>query len=719
MHLCLLRICYLVSSLDIFTISFDAEAGWHDSEKCWVGINLDNNNPVYLVPLQGVIDEGFIHERMNLLPSRGELIIALKDNPGIELGLKRAVKLETEKSLLGKLINAADYKNDIKRRVQFDRISGLRLTLYDVYVAPSFSIANQEIYYQNIDDYLIGWLSEPGQRQIALLGEYGQGKSTTALLLTYKLLTEQLLSVDRIPILIELRGTSPRNLTPLQFFGAWGAKYNINPQALMRLHLAGRLLLIFEGFDEMALVGDAEMRLKHFKTLWQFCHPLAKIIITGRPNFFLDEEEMIEGLGLVKPIGETPYCEAIRLKPFGMQQIERALRGCPETVRAQICNIAAKNAGFLDLISRPSLLQIVSSLWEKENLLAKAEQLNSAYVMDLFVRASYRRQGLKESDSKTPDFMALTTPEREYFMMGIASAMVAAQLPNQISIAQLNLVIEGLIKAIPDSVSLDTTAMSTEAKKPLRSRLDGAAARMQQEHVKTDVRTCGLLVDDPAFPGTFRFGHKSFMEFLFAKVIAEHLQHKLSERSATILMATKATVNHLNYVPVSTSFLAEMLASSYKYEHKPSDPYALAFELLALCFEKKIMRRNSLLGKIFSFSIKYTLWGQIAMEAASRGRAIAGPKWHPFSQLAYLNADLFMNFIPALKELDVLDVSRIRIWVSLCEKLEISDEIMQKLIGTWQYTEGLEELSLTRILSNLAKRVVPTNPTDNFHSMQL
>src|ERR1051326_3963045 len=106
----------------------------------------------------------------------------------------------------------------------------------------------------------------------------------------------------------------------------------------------------------MALVGDVEMRLKHFRTLWQFCYPRAKILITGRPNFFLDEEEMKAALGIDKPVGNRPYCEALRLVPFTPAQIAASLRAYKPAVREQICSLAEKNPRFLELVSRPSLL---------------------------------------------------------------------------------------------------------------------------------------------------------------------------------------------------------------------------------------------------------------------------------------------------------------------------------------------------------------------------
>ena len=188
---------------------------------------------------------------------------------------------------LNSLIDFKDYFNDIKRRASIAHLPDSDLTLCDVYVPSLFLSQNNEKQKSNIEEYLYTWLREPGQRQIALLGEYGQGKSTATLMWAYHLINENSNLHNRIPILIELRGTSPRNLTPLQFLGAWAAQYNINPQSLLRLLIAGRLVLVFEGFDEMALVGDVEMRLKHFRTLWQFSYPKAKILITGSTELFL------------------------------------------------------------------------------------------------------------------------------------------------------------------------------------------------------------------------------------------------------------------------------------------------------------------------------------------------------------------------------------------------------------------------------------------------
>jgi len=386
--------------------------------------------------------------------------------------------------------------------------------------------------------------------------------------------------------LIELRGMSPRNLTPLALLGAWASPYRIDPQALMRLLIAGRLLLIFEGFDEMALIGNMEARRKHFETLWKFCYPQNKILITGRPNFFLDDQEMKKSLGIDKPIGDNPYCEAIRLAPFSVEQIGESLREQPQ-IQSQIVDLAKKNTRFRDLVSRPSLLHVVSVLWEKENFANQVARLNSAYVMERFVNSSYRRQGLKNQDSQ--EFMALNSSERSYFMNGIACYMAANKLNNQIPSEKLNQVIEELIDCIPDSVST-VSSIAGEETRPLKIRIKNQEPKEAVEHIKTDTRTCGLLVDDPATPGTFKFGHKSFMEYLFAATMAEYIKDTESEKERAILKATDASLTDLLDLPVSIEFLSELIGVNHNLEINESSSVETFSQLKSeRIFAKKLL----------------------------------------------------------------------------------------------------------------------------------
>lgn len=715
--------------------SFPPDA-WHDIAHCWVGMNINTKDAVFLFPCTDPPDEAEIAEMLDyaerIAPGRRHLEILVASRTEQERGERSTVahsgsyiRFVSEPYLLNRLVDFTDYRNEIVRRVEVSKLGDSQMCLRDVYV-PSL-VAGEVLTAErnvrrskrqangNIEHSLLEWLREGGPRQLALLAEYGQGKSTAALMFTYRLLQNPAIS-NRVPLLIELRGTCPRNLTPLQMLATWSAQYNINPQALMRLHAAGRLLLIFDGFDEMALVGDAEMRLKHFRTLWQFAYPGAKILITGRPNFFFDGDEMRAALGTEKPLSGRPYCCAIRLSPFDGKQISAALRNYKPSVQAQICSLAGRNRRFRDLVSRPSLLFIVSVLWERENLSEKVDQLTSAFVMDLFVRHSYRRQGLKEQGR--PDFMALTSAERAYFMEGVAACMASQRMPNQISGRQLNSLIDVLVDAIPDAVSTQSSALSGGSAIPLRTRLKDAQYGI--EHVRTDVRACGLLVDDPAAPGTFRFGHKSFMEYLFAALLAEVIQDDRCAKAQSILAATRASIDDVQELPVSVEFLAELVESQRTHPEGGTGPSLdrshneafLAEKLLrailgendsvfrprqtAVCclvwilstqYLKPIPRSVRLLGIACSVIVLLVL----RPSALDSSRLGASPDLFGVGSLAFAViiaaiGVVLLGFV--VKDLGALCrvshsslMVKMRVWTRICRECGVSDSAMRQAVG--------------------------------------
>ncbi len=494
----------------------DLQNDWRDKPGVWLGTAMNGTKTLALIPLDsdGQLDhlQAVVSwVKQSTFEKVVEIHVACRGGATSKLSIDPDVAIHYEEELLDRLVDWTDYRFYINRRFEAERLLESNLSIKDVYVHPKIEPVDRRCDANDLEQELDVWLTEKSGRQIALLGEYGMGKSVSALAVTYRLLN--LKDAGRVPILIELRGKSPRNQTPLEILGAWSAPFRISARSLMRLHSAGKILLIFEGFDEMALIGDAELRLKHFSSLWRFCFPNAKILITGRPNFFLDQSERMRSLGIGRPDGNRAFCVAFRLVPFDLSQIEAALRNQPLSVSSQILDIAGRNERFLELVSRPSILHVAASLWERENLHVKADKLTAAELMELFVRSSYRRQGLKESDLSS-EFMALTESEREYFMTGIAAYMMDKGLPNQITSTDLDRLIEELVSTIPDEVTVGSGVLTNQSRSPLKQRLSESEQGL--EHVKTDVRTCGLLVDEPSLPGTFRFGHKSILEFIFA-----------------------------------------------------------------------------------------------------------------------------------------------------------------------------------------------------------
>lgn len=517
---------------------------WHDQESCWIGKHGGTGCTVVLacreklpsgMELQALVD--YVNR---VLSNKGasslglEFIIALKEGDVDKRGTLHGYNSRTvsEARLLDDLVNFDDYFRDLRKRVEKDTLTGSGLTLEQVYTVSRFKLGKDSEEQPDLEAFLDSWLAESGQRQIALLGEYGQGKSTASLMFGYRLL--QRIKQDprsaRIPILLELRGKSPRTLREDELLSTWAGRYGVDTRALIKLLVAGRLLLIFEGFDEVDLSGDADARIAHFKVMWGLCYPKAKVLVTGRPNYFFDDTELKAALGIHERSMDRPYCQAVSLVPFDSKGIEHSLRNLDKETRDGILELASENERFYDIVSRPSMLHVVGVLWRAENLAQYGARINSAMIMDLFVRHSLERQSGKgqrydfkpPAGSKAqPGFMALNSCERTYFMDGIATYMLINRLPNQITGKQLDEVVRLLIDIIPDAVSSQADAQGRESRKPLRQRYNFESTAEDIQTVRTDVRTCGLLVKDLSRSGCFKFGHKSFQEFLAGKTFAQ------------------------------------------------------------------------------------------------------------------------------------------------------------------------------------------------------
>jgi hypothetical protein len=695
---------------------------WHEQYSCWFGTNKMTNNPVIIFCSTIFPDDKKITDFFDYIKKYSEnngidfsiieIFFSIKENCSrSDITYENyTYNVETESSLLNNLVDFEDYFSDIKYKVEMELLPDSKLTLQETYV-PSFikEISdNDDSKPIEVESYLRNWLEESGQRQLSLLGEYGQGKSTCALLFSYNLINDLNNKTNFIPVLMELRGKSPRNMTPEEMLASWALRYNINPNALMKLLISGRILLILEGFDEMALIGDSEMRLNHFRSLWQFCYPKAKILITGRPNFFLDNNEMKAALGLREAVTGKPYCHALHLKPFILSQIHQSLRNIPNNVKNEIFALANDDSKFYKIVARPSLLFIVSLIWERENLSQYKGSMNSAFIISLFIRNSYRRQGIKIEDGI--NFMALNSNEREFFMSGVAAFMASNYLPNQISKEKFHDAVTSLLKVIPESVSF-TDAISGEVGRVLRERIKDDEHAI--EHIKTDVRACGILVFDPIKSGALKFAHKSFMEYLFAAVVANNIIQNEQEEitiqsSGAIISAFDTDLSCIFSYKESVMFLVELLVSSLKVENADitSDNKSLATSLF-----KQIVHshsNNSVRKRINSFSIDYLLllmkfgllrddkivrstklmiYSQVVMVSALTSIVMIRKQTDFLSPIFSVVLSTIL-MIPAmfvttgqLKAVFGKTYTKIKLWYLCCSSLGISEDILSKIIG--------------------------------------
>lgn len=220
-----------------------------------------------------------------------------------------------------------------------------------------------------LEDYLDLWLEDPAKKHISLLGEFGTGKTWFTLHYAWKKMNDYIASKNkvgvrpRIPIFISLRDFTKINSIESVFSEFFYKKHNRpipSYSAFIELNRKGKLLLIFDGFDEMADRVDKQKMINNFWEIARAITDNSKVILTCRNEHF---PEATAGRELLNPELfvstqhlETPQFEVLELLKFNDAQIKQFL-----SFHTDIKTIDKifKNENILDLIRRPLMTELV------------------------------------------------------------------------------------------------------------------------------------------------------------------------------------------------------------------------------------------------------------------------------------------------------------------------------------------------------------------------
>jgi WD40 repeat protein len=223
-----------------------------------------------------------------------------------------------------------------------------------------------------IERYINEWLADPVKEHLSVLGEFGTGKTWFAFhyawlaLQKYRQAKAEGSPIPRIPLVIPLRDYAKAVSIESLFSEFFFRKHNIGLSgysAFEQLNRMGKLLLIFDGFDEMAARVDRQAMINNF---WELAKAVGtagtKAILTCRTEHF---PEALEGRSLLNAelqastsnlTGESPQFEVLELEKFDDQQIKQVLnfKAKPETV-----DIIINNEKLLDLARRPVMIDLI------------------------------------------------------------------------------------------------------------------------------------------------------------------------------------------------------------------------------------------------------------------------------------------------------------------------------------------------------------------------
>jgi WD40 repeat protein len=221
------------------------------------------------------------------------------------------------------------------------------------------------------EGYIDLWLADPAKEHLSILGEFGTGKTWLTLHYASRSLGKYRAAKTmggirpRLPIVIPLRDYAKAVSVESLFSEFFFRKHEIpipGYSAFEQLNRMGKLLLIFDGFDEMAARVDKQQMINNFWELAKVVVPGSKVILTCRTEHF---PEAKEGRALLNAelqastrglSGETPQFEVLELEKFEDPQIREVLllASSPEVV-----DQVMDNPQLLDLARRPVMTELI------------------------------------------------------------------------------------------------------------------------------------------------------------------------------------------------------------------------------------------------------------------------------------------------------------------------------------------------------------------------
>lgn len=249
------------------------------------------------------------------------------------------------------------------------------------YVDPPYAVETvrgngdivQESRNGRLDDYVDRWLGEPGRNHVSVLGEFGAGKTWFCRRYAYDRLRawQDDPNSQRLPVLINLREYA-KHLDVRSMILAWldqrGVALPGGYRLFEELNRQGRLLLIFDGFDEMARKVDYQTVVDNFWRLAEVVVPNSRILLTCRSEYFRHTREARrvlagEELGReVISLADRPRFDVVYLEPFDESRIlavlTKRLAG-DETKAKDYWMQIRKTPDFAELGKRPVWLEMI------------------------------------------------------------------------------------------------------------------------------------------------------------------------------------------------------------------------------------------------------------------------------------------------------------------------------------------------------------------------
>jgi RNA polymerase sigma factor (sigma-70 family) len=447
------------------------------------------------------------------------------------------IKILGKRELEASLLDGRGYATRLLERCRNDSQYPI-----DMYVVPRFG---SDI--QNIDrlapEAADEWLNQIGVHMMALLGDVGTGKTFFARMTAFRLAESYLNNTTEhpLPLLIDLRDTDREVsleglvLTHMQRHGLRSASFPVFEYALA----AGRIVLILDGFDEMAAQTTPDIVRRNFQELTRCLKGKSKLIITCRTHFFAsrtEEEEVILGgaLGPDAPseqramLADLIGSDRIRImymRQFDFIQISDYLERARPHDAADCLRKIERVYNLMELAQRPMLLQMIVRSIDRIG----RDEITPVRLYEVFTEFWIGRDKGRGLLTREKKLQFLTALARVFWDEGLSR--------------------------------VHYTKLFDYVQSKFASEMQDLRRLIQ---IDAEIRTASFLTRDDA--GNYGFVHKSYGEYFLSRHIAERLNAGDSEclHTRPITREVLTFLKDLIDVERVEALLENVLARNYK-----------------------------------------------------------------------------------------------------------------------------------------------------------
>ncbi|GAA2979946.1 TIR domain-containing protein [Actinokineospora diospyrosa] len=259
---------------------------------------------------------------------------------------------------------------------QTERLAKDRVYPPELYVPQRFretagTAASDAAVREDVVEELLELLSADEGRFVLLMGDFGRGK-TFAMRTLAMTLPSRLPGVT--PILIELHALDKAHSVDglVAAHLANHGESRIDLRAFRYLLREGRVVLLFDGFDELASRVSYDRAADHLTTLLSAAEGRAKVVVTSRTQHFQNDAQVRTALGAL--VGALAQRRILLLEDFSQRQIDAYLLnryGADEQAARERVELIGRVDDLGGLSRNPRMLSFVAGL-DPERLAAVA-----------------------------------------------------------------------------------------------------------------------------------------------------------------------------------------------------------------------------------------------------------------------------------------------------------------------------------------------------------